>query len=185
MGDPGSGRTGQTAAVLLTVPAPALVCLVGASGSGKSSFARRHFGRYEVLSSDTCRGMVSDDENDQDATAAAFDVLHHIAGKRLERGRLTLVDATSVEPSARRPLLELARAHSVPAVAVVLDLPLAVCLARNAVRPDRTLPVAVLERQVDELHRSLGQLAGEGFAPVHVLRSEQEVADAVVVRAPR
>lgn len=166
----------------LAVPELALVCLVGASGSGKSTFAQRHFGRFEVLSSDFCRGLVSDDENDQDATAAAFDVLNTIAGKRLDGGRLTVVDATSVQPAARRRLVELARAHDVLPVAIVLDLPEAVCLARNAGRTDRTLPVGVVRRQVDELHRSLRHLSREGFRRVHVLRSEQEVAEAVVVR---
>ncbi len=166
----------------LVVPELALVCLVGASGSGKSTFAREHFGRFEVLSSDFCRGLVSDDENDQDATAAAFDVLNHIAGARLDGGRITVVDATSVQPSARKRLVDLARAHDVLPVAIVLDLPGSVCLARNAAREDRTLPAAVVRRQVDELHRSLKHLGREGFRRVHVLRSEQEVADAVVVR---
>ncbi|MFJ4786659.1 AAA family ATPase [Streptomyces sp. NPDC088794] len=70
--------------------------LVGASGSGKSTFAHRHFKPTEVISSDFCRGLVSDDENDQGATKDAFDVLHYIAGKRLAAGRRTVVDSTSL-----------------------------------------------------------------------------------------
>ena len=166
----------------LAVPELSLVCLVGASGSGKSTFAREHFGRFEVLSSDFCRGLVADDENDQSATAAAFDVLHHIAGKRLEAGRLTVVDATNVQPEARRSLVELARAHDVLPVAVVLDLPARVCLDRNASRADRAFGDDVVKRQRDQLRRSLKHLGKEGFRKVHVLSSEQEVSEAVVVR---
>src|SRR6187551_153497 len=107
----------------ITIPKFSLVVLIGASGSGKSSFARQHFLPTEVLSSDFCRGLVSDDENDQAATGDAFEVLHFIAGKRLAAGRLTVVDATNVQPEARRPLVALAREHHVLPVAIVLDLP--------------------------------------------------------------
>lgn len=120
----------------IVIPELALVVLVGPSGSGKSSFARRHFAPTEVLSSDTCRGFVSDDENDQSATKAAFEVLHFIAGKRLASRRLTVVDATSVKPEDRRPLVELARSHDVLPVAIVLDMPPRP--ASNATRSGRT-----------------------------------------------
>ena len=166
----------------LAIPELSLVCLVGASGSGKSTFAAEHFGRFEVLSSDYCRGLVSDDENDQAATAAAFDVLHHIAGHRLDAGRLTVVDATNVQPASRSQLVALAREHDVLPVAIVLDLPERICLDRNQGRKDRTFPDAVVRRQRDQLRRSLRRLTKEGFRKVHVLHTEAEVADAVVVR---
>ena len=166
----------------LLIPELSLVCLVGASGSGKSTFARQHFAPSEVLSSDFCRGLVADDENDQSASAAAFDVLHYIAGKRLDGGRLTVVDATNVQPESRRQLVTLARDHDVLPVAIVLDLPERVCLERNASRSDRDFADAVVRRQRDQLRRSLRHLTKEGFRRVHVLRSEQDVAEAVIVR---
>ena len=166
----------------LTIPELSLVCLVGPSGSGKSTFARNHFGPFEVVSSDFCRGLVADDENDQGASAAAFDVLHYIAGKRLEGGRLTVIDATNVQPESRRQLVEVARAHDVLPVAIVLDLPERVCLDRNASRPDRDFPAAVIKRQRDQLRRSIKALGKEGFRRVHILRSEEEVAEVLVVR---
>src|SRR6476646_5125575 len=97
----------------ITIPELALVVLIGASGSGKSTFARKYFKPTEVLSSDFCRGLVSDDENDQSATDAAFDVLHYIAAKRLAAGRLTVVDATNVSPESRKPIVALARQYHV------------------------------------------------------------------------
>ncbi|WP_254069962.1 AAA family ATPase [Pimelobacter simplex] len=96
----------------LNLPELGLVVLVGVSGSGKSTFAREHFKATEVVSSDFCRGLVADDENDQDATPDAFDVLHYIAGTRLRRGLLTVVDATNVQQSAREELVRLARSHA-------------------------------------------------------------------------
>ncbi|MFG3042002.1 polynucleotide kinase-phosphatase [Streptomyces sp. NPDC048330] len=159
-----------------------LVVLVGATGSGKSTFARRHFKPTEVVSSDFCRGLVADDENDQSASRDAFDVLHYIVGKRLEAGRLTVVDATNVQQEARRRLVELARTYDVLPIAIVLDLPEDVCRDRNAGRPDRAdMPAHVIQRHRRELRRSLRGLEREGFRKVHVLRSVEEVEEASVV----
>ncbi|MEU5435134.1 polynucleotide kinase-phosphatase [Streptomyces sp. NPDC020719] len=166
----------------LAVPDLSLVVLIGATGSGKSTFARRHFKPTEVLSSDFCRGLVADDENDQSASGDAFDVLHYIAGKRLAAGRLTVVDATSVQVESRRQLVRLAREHDVLPIAIVLDLPEEVCAARNAARPDRAgMPRQVIARHRRELRRSLRGLEREGFRKVHVLRTEAEVDRAEIV----
>src|SRR5437667_518738 len=101
-------------------PRLSLVVLIGASGSGKSTFAKKHFLPTEIVSSDFCRALVSDDENDLAATNDAFDVLHYIAGKRLAAGRLTVVDATNVKPEDRKSLVELARQYHCLPVAIVL-----------------------------------------------------------------
>ncbi|GAA2975814.1 polynucleotide kinase-phosphatase [Streptomyces drozdowiczii] len=174
--------TGHTPHRTLPVTDLSLVVLIGASGSGKSTFARRHFKPTEVISSDFCRGLVADDENDQSASKDAFDVLHHIAGKRLAAGRLTVVDATNVQAEARRQLVRLAREYDVLPIAVVLDLPEEVCLARNAARPDRAdMPRHVVQRHRRELRRSLRGLEREGFRKVHILRTEEEADWAEVV----
>jgi polynucleotide kinase-phosphatase len=159
-----------------------LVVLVGATGSGKSTFARRHFKPTEVISSDFCRGLVADDENDQSASGDAFDVLHYIVGKRLAAGRLTVVDATSVQAESRRQLVQLARQHDVLPIAIVLDMPEDVCAQRNAGRPDRAgMPRHVIARHRRELRRSLRGLEREGFRKVHILRSVEEVESAEIV----
>ncbi|MFC0628310.1 polynucleotide kinase-phosphatase [Kribbella deserti] len=168
----------------IDVPALSLVVLVGASGSGKSTFARRHFLGTEVISSDFCRGLVADDENDQAATKDAFDVLHYIAGKRLAAGRLTVVDATNVQPEARKQLVALAREHDVLPVAIVLDPPERVCLERNEARPDRDFGAHVVVRQRQQLRRGLRSLKREGFRGVHVLSSVEEI-DAVSIERTR
>ncbi|WP_410572711.1 polynucleotide kinase-phosphatase [Amycolatopsis sp. cmx-4-61] len=168
----------------LTVPDMALVVLVGASGSGKSTFARTHFAPTQVLSSDFFRGLVADDENDQSASADAFDALHYVAGKRLAAGRTTVIDATNVQRASRASLVKLAKEHDVLPTAIVLDLPLGVCVARNAGRPDRDFGDHVVRRQRGELQRSLKSLEREGFRRVHVLRSEAEVAEAEIVVEP-
>ncbi|MBX6356552.1 MAG: AAA family ATPase, partial [Micromonosporaceae bacterium] len=162
------------------IPELALVVLVGISGSGKSTFARRHFAPTQVLSSDAFRAMVVDDENDQSATADAFELLHQVAAKRLRAGRLTIVDATNVQQFARAALVKIARDHDVLPVAIVFDVPEPVCWQRTQARPDRTFGRQVLRRQHHDLRRSLGQLAKEGFRRVHVLRGADEVAAAEV-----
>lgn len=182
----GSGSTDRRAPRTLPVPDLSLVVLIGATGSGKSTFARRHFKPTEIVSSDFCRGLVADDENDQSASGDAFDVLHYIVGKRLAAGRLTVVDATNVQSEARRRLVQLAREYDVLPVAVVLDLPEEVCLARNAKRPDRSdMPRHVVQRHRRELRRSLRGLEREGFRKVHVLHTEEETDRAAVVRERR
>src|SRR5581483_3257800 len=168
----------------ITIPDPSLVVLMGASGSGKSSFARARFAPTEVLSSDFCRGLVADDENDQRATDDAFAVLRFIAGRRLAQPRLTVVDATNVQREARKPLLELAREHDLFAVAIVLDLPEGVCQERNRARPDRDFGPHVVRRQRAQLYRSVKGLQREGFRRVWVLRSPEEVEAAEVERTP-
>ncbi|WP_369226209.1 polynucleotide kinase-phosphatase [Streptomyces sp. R39] len=171
---------------VLPVTDLSLVVLVGASGSGKSTFARRHFKPTEIISSDFCRGLVCDDENDQSATKDAFDVLHYIAGKRLAAGRRTVVDATSVQQESRRALIELARQHDVLPIAVVLDVPEEVCAERNAARTDRAdMPRRVIQRHIRELRRSLRHLEREGFRKVHVLRGVEEAESATVVTEKR
>ena len=165
-------------------PEMALVVLVGTSGSGKTTFARRHFLPTEILSSDYCRGLVADDENDQGATGAAFEVLHFIAGKRLAAGRLTVVDATSVRPEDRKPLVELARRHHMLPVALVFDLPESLCQERNRSRPDRDFGPHVIRNQRQSLRRSLRGLEREGFRHVTVFESQAAVDAATLVREP-
>jgi polynucleotide kinase-phosphatase len=165
----------------LKIPDLCLVVLIGASGSGKSTFARRHFLPTQVLSSDYFRGLVSDDENDQSASAAAFDVLHFVAAKRLAAGKVTVVDATNVQAPDRAKLVEVAKRANVLPVAIVLDTPTDVCLRRNATRPDRDFGAHVVKRHRAALHRSLKHLGKEGFKRVHVLRSESDVDNSTIV----
>jgi protein phosphatase len=168
----------------IRIPELSLVVLVGVTGSGKSSFAARHFRPTEVLSSDVFRGLVGDDENDQSVTAEAFEALHTVAAKRLAIGRLTVIDATNVQPDARRPLVALAREQHVLPVAIVLDIPARTCIERNAARADRDFGSGVVARQHATLSRSVRRLEREGFRRVFVLRSAAEVDAARIVREP-
>ena len=166
----------------IRIPELALVALVGASGSGKSTFARAHFKTTEVISSDYCRALVADDENDQAASKDAFDVLYYIAGKRLAAGKLTVVDATNVRPEDRKRLVALAREFHVLASAIVFDLPERLLHERNASRPDRNFGPHVVKSQTQSLHRSMRGLEKEGFKVAAVLRSVEAVAEAQITR---
>ena len=166
----------------LAVPELSLVVLIGVSGSGKSTFAAQHFKPTEVVSSDVCRGLVADDENDQAATKPAFELLHTIVGIRLREGRLAVVDATNVQPEGRTALIALAKEHDVLPVAIVLDVPVAVCRERNRSRADRPFGEHVIRRQHDQLRRSLRGLEKEGFRTVHRLTDPTEIERSVIVR---
>jgi protein phosphatase len=169
----------------IVIPDPSLVVLIGAAGSGKSTFAGRHFETWEILSSDRFRAMISGDEADQRATAPAFARLHGELVKRLLNDRLTVVDATNLEPRARRALLVRAKTAGVPAIAIVLDLPEETVLARNAARQTRVVDEAVVRRHLGRLRALLDRpepaLLREGFAQVVVLRDPAEV-DLVRIR---
>lgn len=168
----------------ISIPKLSLVVLMGPSGSGKSTFARKHFLPTEVVTSDTCRALVSDDENNQAVTLEAFALLHYLAAQRLAIGRLTVVDATNVQPEARAPLVALARKHHCLPVAIVLNLPEDVCRERNQNRADRSFGPHVIRNQRSQLRRSLRNLRKEGFRQVFVLESEAEVESVLIERAP-
>ena len=166
----------------IAVPEMGLVLLVGISGSGKSTFGARHFLPSQVISSDFCRGLVSDDENDQAATPDAFDVLHYIVGTRLRRGLLTVVDATNVQRESRAALVKLAKAHDVLVDAIVLDVSEEVAIGRNRERADRAFGDHVVKRQRRELKRSVKGMRKEGFRRVHELHGVDEIEAVTVGR---
>ncbi len=171
--------------MLIKIPDPSLVILIGASGSGKSTFAQKHFKPTEILSSDFCRGLVSDDETDQSATTDAFEVLHFIAAKRLDAGKLTVIDATNVQAEARKSLQTLAREYHYLTVAIVLNIPAKLCQERNETRPDRDFKPHVVRNQTSQLRRSLRGLKREGFRNFcYVMSSPEEVETAEVERQP-
>ena len=168
----------------IELPVPSLAVLIGPSGSGKSTFAARHFRPTEVVASDRCRAMVSDDESDQSATADAFALLNAIVSARLRRGRITVADATSVQPRARRSLLQLAQSGDCPAVAIVFNLDERICQERNAARADRQTPRRAIAGQRRDLSRSLKGLRKEGFRQVYILNTPEQVEQAAIVRRP-
>jgi protein phosphatase len=170
--------------VKIDIPELCLVVLIGAAGAGKSTFAAARFKSTEVVSSDLCRALVADDEDDQSATPAAFEVLHLIASLRLRRRKLTVVDAVDARPQDRRPLLELAGERDCAAVAVVLDLPEELCVQRDLARSGRTVGARAIAEQHAAVERSLPGLREEGFAAVHVLRSPEDLDAARVRRVP-
>jgi len=171
----------------IVIPDPSLIVLIGAAGAGKSTLAARHFAPDEVLSSDRFRRLVSGDEANQAATKAAFVALHAALERRLADGRTAVIDATSVEPSSRRALLARATAAGIPASAIVLDLPAAIVIARNAARPARVVDMEVVRHQLDRLRAALDgpepPLWREGFDQIVVLHDPAEV-DRLTIRRP-
>jgi protein phosphatase len=159
--------------VKIEIPEYCLVVLVGASGSGKSMFARQHFKATEILSSDAFRAMVSDDETDQSSTGDAFDALYYLLETRLRRMRLTVIDATNVVSADRQKLVQIARKYYTFAIAIVLNVPEKTCVERNRSRPNRDFGSHVIHRHCQNLRRGLRGMQEEGFRAVHVITPEQ------------
>ena len=156
----------------IQIPKLSLVLLVGAAGSGKSTFAKRHFQSTRVVSSDFYRGVVSNDESDQSATSDAFAILHQIVAYRLKRGLLTVIDATNLEARSRDQLRLIGKKFNVRSVAIVFNLPLDLCLERNRGR-ERKVPEDVLANQARQVPGNAKKLEKEGFFKAFILNAEQ------------
>lgn len=167
----------------ISIPEFALVLLIGASGTGKSNFAAKHFKSTEIVSSDQARGWVADDETDQSVTGDAFDLVHAVIEKRLKNRRLTVVDATNVQPHARKSLIALAKKWHTLAVGIVFHLPEKIAIERNAQRPDRQFGPGPVKRQMLDLRRSLRNIKREGVRGLHVLKSVEQVDSVAITRA--
>jgi protein phosphatase len=168
----------------IEIPDFSLIVLIGSTGSGKSTFAAKHFLPTEVISSDYCRALVSDSETGQDVTGDAFDLVREIAGKRLKNRKLAVIDATNVRPADRKGWIALARQwHALP-VAIVFDPGIGVCIERNKARPDRAFGGQVARRMVSEMRRGLGGLQREGFRQVWKIASSESIEAAMVTRQP-
>lgn len=166
----------------ITLPDPSLVLLLGSSGSGKSTFAHEWFGPTEVVSSDHCRVLVCDDENNQAVNQEAFAILHLITSSRLTHRKLTVIDATNVQAEARAQLLQIAQTRKVPVVALVFNFEVEICLQRNAARLRRVVPRDVILQQHHDLQQSLPLLSNEGFHSIFTFASPDEAATATIHR---
>lgn len=172
--------------MIIELPEPCLVVMVGAAGSGKTTLAARLFDAGQVLSSDAHRALLSGDEADQGVTKRAFAILHRRLARRMAEGQTTVVDATNVTSFARRSLVRRAAANGLPAVAIVLDLAPTLVLARNATRPGRIVPEEAVRRQLADLARSIrrGALEEDGFSAIHHVRTAAELDGLAIRREP-
>ena len=158
--------------------------LIGSSGSGKSTFARRHFLPTEIVSSDFCPGVVDDDENSLEATSDAFDLVHNITDIRLKRRWLTVIDATNVRKEDRAHLVKIAKRNHALSIAIILDPGEEICQERNKTRPDRQFGPHVVRNQTRLMKRGINQLNREGIRYVHELRSPEAVDAITITRTP-
>ena len=168
----------------ITIPELSLVLLIGPSGSGKSTFARTHFKPTEVLSSDFCRAWLRTMKTTRPSTGEAFEILHFIARKRLALGRLTVIDATNVQPESRKSLVELAREFHVLPVALVFNFLKRYARSGIAIGRTGTSVRTSIRNQSQQLRRSLRGLEREGFRHVHVFGEPADLEGLEIERQP-
>lgn len=157
----------------ITLPDPSLILLLGAAGAGKSTLARRHFQPTEIISSDHCRALICDDENNQAVNAEAFALLHHLTQLRLQWKKLTVIDATNLQATARETLLTIAQAADIPCVAIVLNVSAARCAEQNRNRSYRVVPDEILEQHQRELREARARLPHEGYGAIYELNESE------------
>ncbi|MEP7360956.1 MAG: AAA family ATPase [Chloroflexota bacterium] len=163
-------------ALLIRIPDPALVLLIGPTGSGKSTFAAANFKPLEIVSTDHLRGLLSNDPADQAATADAFRILNLIVTGRVARRLTTVIDATSLLAPNRTRYRRIAAAHGVPVVVVAFDLAAHTYHARNRGRYGRVVDDDVVERQIEQMTKAMAALRSEGYAALHVVRDGDQIA---------
>src|SRR3989449_6059577 len=159
--------------MVVRVPDAPVVVLCGPAGSGKTTFARRHFRDTAIVSSDRCRAMIADDEANIRVSRGAFELFHAIIEMRLRPRRLTVADSTALLPEARRMLHQIARRCEVPVIALLLDVPEATCLVWDE-RRDRRVGRPVIHRQWERFQQALRTIPKEGFDQV-VIVGEREL----------
>ena len=160
--------------MIIHLPDPSLILLIGVSASGKSTFAKRHFFPTQIISSDHCRAIICDDEKDQSVTPQAFRLLHYIVRQRLNIGKLTVIDATNLQQKARIPLLQIASARQIPAIAIVFDIPETLCIRRDLSR-NRTVGSEVINRQFLDFQSTKTQLESENFHQVITFKGVSQI----------
>ena len=164
----------------ISIPEFSLIMLVGATASGKSTFARKHFSDTEIVSSDHCRALVSDDPTNQTVTPQAFAILHAIVEARLQNRRFTVVDATNLQPHARRPIIDIARRHDCRITVIAFDLPVQMLIQRNDLRNDRSIPNHVVNRQHRDMRSAIRSIHREGIRSIHTIRTKEDADQATV-----
>ncbi len=157
----------------IVIPRNTLVVLCGPAGSGKSTWAAKHFLATQIVSSDECRALVFDDPANQSVSGHAFDLMHFIIEKRLALGRLTVADATNLRRENRRTLIRVAQEYRFNTAAVVFNAAIETCLAGNAKR-QRKVPQEALLNQYTLLERTLRTIEKEDFNYIHILDEKSQ-----------
>jgi predicted kinase len=172
-----------------------LLVAVGPGASGKSTFAATA-PVDAVVCLDSLRREIGGTEGDQSVTPAAVARQNDLLEQYLSAGASVFLDSTNVEVRVRADLVERARRHGRPIVALLFLPDLDTCRARNRLRPTtRRVPPDTLRWQHDRAREATpAVLIKEGFAAVHHIEptptgatvsndvlAPERIADAVAV----
>lgn len=157
---------------IIQIPFNTLVILCGPAGCGKSTFARKFFLETQIVSSDRCRALVSDDENNMHVSGMAFKLFHMLIDMRLSQGQLTVADSTALDRSARDRLKKLAAKHNSHTLLVMFNIPLELCMRQNDSR-ERNVEPAVIKKHMQKLGRAARAVTEEGYDQYYIFDQGQ------------
>ena len=163
----------------LQLPRRTLLVLCGAAGCGKSTFASNFVTAHtnldlhptSIVSSDYCRAVICDDENNQLVSRDSFELFHFILHKRMQQSVFTIADSTALKAMARYPLLDLAQRHRYTACLLIFDVPMAQCVERDQQRP-RSVGASVIAYHYDLLQQTLLDAQREGWQQILILHTQ-------------
>ena len=126
-----------------------IVITVGLPGSGKSTYLAKL--GVNAISSDEMRRLLVDDPTDQSVHRRVFAAARYLVRQRLELGRAeTYVDATNLTRWERRQYIRLGQLYDADVEAIFFDVPVEICIERNA-RRLRTVPAQVVREMAAKL----------------------------------
>lgn len=168
---------------MLKIPTNALVLLVGPAGSGKTTFAQKHFRPTEIISSDEYRERISDDMTNQKCNGLVFNIVHQIVDARLSLQRLTVLDATNLTPESRETARNIAAAAKAPVFVLMVNTTLSDCLENNQKR-GRVVPQDVIEKHWERYQQAVVDIPNEGYAFTGFITDEIQIGDIELQKAP-
>lgn len=151
----------------ITIPKPSLVILVGPSCSGKTTFSKKYFEDDEIISMDL------NNQGNKKAKENSIDILYNQISKKLEIGKIVVLDSSNLIESTRKVLLRFANEFHILPIAIVFNISEKECLKRNESKG--IVSDCLIKAQMTYLNKTLKTIEKEGFSKVYILNDTKDI----------